>query len=43
MKRWLLLLLLFSFVSASVDIESFEVVDEYVPFEKIEGSVNLSI
>lgn len=43
MKRWLLFLFLFSFVSASVDVESFDVDSDYVPFEEIAGSVNLTI
>ena len=34
---------LFSFVSASVDVESFDVDSDYVPFEEIAGSVNLTI
>ena len=43
MKRWLVFLFLLAFVSASVDVDGYDVRSEYVFFDEIEGEVNLSI
>jgi PKD repeat protein len=43
MRRWLIILFCFCLVSASVDVDSYEVVDAYVFSDKISGEVNLTI
>jgi len=45
MKRWLVFLFLFSltFVFASIEVSDSEIKNEYLPFEEIEGVVNLTI
>lgn len=43
MKRWLMFLFLISFVSASVDVNNYSVTSTYLPFDKIAGSVNLTV
>jgi len=43
MKRWLVILFLFSFVSASVDVHNYTIDDSYSLSEKVKGEINLTI
>lgn len=42
MKKWLIVLFLIGFVSASVDVDVYDVRSNYTLFDNIDGSVNLS-